>query len=302
MYLQEIINLTRSYIDEINESESDWTDQSELVPYVNSEQNFLASSIRKKKQDFFASTSIFALDPSENEYYLPYDCVFPRFVEIIKSGVTGSDPNFVVDEVNADWREIDPSDLRGIKYGLKDRFRRGQLVGENYALWDEKIIFTPVTETVGWCRVWYIRSLPGLHYGTAASAGGSTIGLAASPTKGTLETEVQVYKGMRVGIYSGTGVGQIRRIIDYQPATRVATVEKPWITIPTGGVYSLISPIPPQMHELLSLGAAIRATGKTEDDQNRFVTMYTGMKKTFLDEIDPRNNQGVRRVRKAGFT
>lgn len=304
MFLQDIVQLTRSYIDEINESESDWDDQTEVIPYVNMEQSFLATAIREKKQDFFGSTLIFPLSSSQNEYYLPHDCVAPRFVEIIQSGVSGVDPDYVVDEANAVWREIDPTDLRGLKNGMPTRIRTrtNQFVGESYAIWDEKIIFNPYTDTTGYCRLWYIRNLPGLHYGTASGAAASTITLAASPSKGVLETESQVYRGMRIGIYSGTGIGQIRRITDYQAATRVCTVEKPWATVPTGGVYSIVSPIPPNMHELLSLGAAIRATGKTEDDQNRFVQLYTGMKKPFLAEINPRNNQGVRRVRRAGLT
>ncbi len=302
MLLQEIIDLTRSYIDEINESESDWTDQSEIVPYINVEQKFLATSIRKKQQDFFASTHIFQLTAGQFEYYLPVDCVSPRFVEIITSGVSGSDPNWVVDEANLKWREIDPSDLRGQRYVYKDRFRRSQFVGENYMLWDEKMIFSPATNLTGWCRVWFIRDLPGLHYGTAAGAGASSITFAASPTKGRLETEFQVYRGMRVGIYSGTGVGQMRRITDYQPSTRIATVEKAWDTVPSGAVYSLVSPIPNQMHELLALGAALRATNKTEDDANRFASMYGALKKPFLDEIDPRNKQGTRRVRRTVIT
>src|SRR5262249_10580941 len=107
-----------------------------------------------------------------------------------------------------------------------------------------------------------------------------------------------IYKGMRIGIYSGTGVGQIKRITLYDPSTRIATVDSNWDITPDGtSIYAIISPIPAQMHELLCLGAAIRAAGMVDDSFNEYVEIYQSLKKDFFAEIHPRIKQTSRRVR-----
>lgn len=71
-----------------------------------------------------------------------------------------------------------------------------------------------------------------LGEGVVASGGGpSSIKLAASAS--ALD---DFYIGTLVTITSGTGAKQSRNIIAYVGATRMATVESPWVTAPVGGV------------------------------------------------------------------
>lgn len=295
-FLQEYVDLMRSYLDEMDQ-ESDW-DDSELVKYISNEQNFLATKIRKEQQDFFGKRFIFPIVDGQIEYFLPYDIISPRFVEMITTGVSGTAPNYIVDEKNRTFSEI-PS--RGLST-LADTFATTtgirRLSTERYTVFDEKMIFTPGNNLNGYIRIWYIKNLPSLHYGEAISASSSTLVLNATPTEGVLAYGDDVYNGMLLGIYSGTGKGQVRRIVQYTDATQTCTIDQPWTVTPDAtSVYSIISPIPEQMGELLVLGGAIRATGKMDDSSDKFVMLYSSMSKEFLNEINPRVRQGVRRVR-----
>lgn len=63
----------------------------------------------------------------------------------------------------------------------------------------------------------------------ATAGGASTITLDASAS-----ATDDFYNGLLVHIFSGTGVGQTRRIRDYAGATKVATVAPPWTITPDG--------------------------------------------------------------------
>jgi len=68
-----------------------------------------------------------------------------------------------------------------------------------------------------------------LHSGTAQAGASSTITLA---TGASSTNDFYNYKTIR--IYGGTGAGQARTIVDYVGSTRVATVDRAWVTNPSG--------------------------------------------------------------------
>lgn len=68
------------------------------------------------------------------------------------------------------------------------------------------------------------------HAGTATNGGANTITLA-----GTASTADDEYNGMVIEILTGTGAGQVKDIIDYAGATKVAMVEDNWSTPPGAG-------------------------------------------------------------------
>ena len=299
-FLQDHIQLTRSYLDEINEGESDWDDNDELIPYLNAENQHLAAVVREQHEDFFGFRHIFEIVPGQNEYWMPRTLAHLRWVEMIRSGVTGSDPDFVVDEDNRDFEEIERAQSISELYSprsYQNSIRRTSSIKR--IIFDNKIIFSSSKELSGHIRLWFIRTLPKLHYGIAAAGSADSITLNATPTKGVLQREHDIYVGSLIGIYSGTGEGQVRRITNYDATTREATIDESWLVNPNNSsVYSLISPVPDQMQELLPLGAALRASGKMNDDQNRFYRMYQSLMVDFKPDIDPRDRTSSRRIRK----
>ncbi|HHW40737.1 MAG TPA: prepilin-type N-terminal cleavage/methylation domain-containing protein [Syntrophomonadaceae bacterium] len=72
-----------------------------------------------------------------------------------------------------------------------------------------------------------VKAIPEDQLGTAQSGTATTIQLetGASDANGC-------YNGMTIAITGGTGAGQVRKIADYNGATRTATVEGAWDTIP----------------------------------------------------------------------
>jgi hypothetical protein len=76
------------------------------------------------------------------------------------------------------------------------------------------------------------------HAGGLAQAGAtSTITLISTESAIT-----DVYKGLGIKISGGTGIGQIRSIVTYNGSTKVATVDRAWITNPDNtSLYELIT-------------------------------------------------------------
>jgi hypothetical protein len=298
-FLQDHIALCRSYLDEEVAEASDWSD-SEIIRYMDAENRHLSAIVREKNEDFFGFREIFPVVSSQSEYPLPRTLAQLRWVEMITSGVSGSAPDFVVDEINREFQEIERADsLRELYFTNSVRRSRYTSSVERYRIFDNKMIFAPGTALAGHIRLWFIRTLPKLHYGTAVAAAAGTITFSATPTIGVLQNEHDIYSGSLVGIFSGLGAGQVRRVLNYDATTRVATLDDNWLVTPnTSSEYSIISPIPEQMQELIPLGGAIRATGKKHDDGSRWATLYQTILAAFKNDIDPRDRTRSRRVRR----
>lgn len=75
------------------------------------------------------------------------------------------------------------------------------------------------------------------HFGTAQAGAATTITLAASASATS-----SLYNGEIIKLYGGTGAGQTRTITAYNGATKVATVDRAWITNPDNtSTYSILA-------------------------------------------------------------
>ncbi len=88
-----------------------------------------------------------------------------------------------------------------------------------------------------------------LHTGTAQAGAAGSITLAAGAS-----AAADLYKGLRVRIYGGTGVGQSRMVTGYNGGTKVATVDWNWITIPDAtSTYAVIDADGPAVNSSLQV-------------------------------------------------
>jgi hypothetical protein len=111
---------------------------------------------------------------------------------------------------------------------------------------------------------WVLRRPPEISYGTvgAASAGGTTITLAATPTYGETMLRDDLYNGAEVAIVTASGtnaaVGTYQRITDYVASTRKATVGTAW-TFGAADTYSIVFDLPEVAWPTIILRAAVDA-------------------------------------------
>ncbi len=109
----------------------------------------------------------------------------------------------------------------------------------------------------GTLKVWAVQTPVRQSYGTAEAGAATTITLMATATLGITSIEPNYYLGARIGIESGTGAGQVRRISAFVSSTRVCTVPT-WTTNPDStSVYSIMLDLPDCMMRAVVLRAAL---------------------------------------------
>lgn len=295
--------LVRSYADEPIDNISDWT-QPELLMYTNAEHRHLFSKIRNLYEDWFMREKVFPLTAGQLKYQLPRDCVNPRRLELINAAsVSGTAPNYIVNELTADPSEVQEQMLSGkdnlMHYTSSNRVLRTS----GYYLTDRTITFLDDSQMGPqyYARLYYLPTAPDLHRSVAQGGAASSITLGSNTnthTVGTVSNIDNYYKGMWIEIIHGTGAGQIRYCTSFDGATAVATVDEPWVTVPDiTSHYSIVSPIIEDFQELLALGAVMRAKGiKVEDDTSSVAQMYGAVYEDLLASLERRNNQQNRRV------
>ena len=105
------------------------------------------------------------------------------------------------------------------------------------------------------------------------------------------------YNGLDIIITGGTGIGQIRRISDYNGSTRVATPSPDFTTAPASdSTYSLLMPIPDSFHYLSSMYASIRGFIKDEANKKQIQEEFDRLLIQFIQSIEHRQNQESRGV------
>lgn len=313
MNVNDLITLTREYIDESaadsgDTGYGDFTDSS-LLTFMNLEHKHVISMIRQVFELHFGREHIFLTVDGQFNNHLPREVFSVVDVEFIDGAgaVTGTAPFFTVDESIATITTVDPVLLKD-KQNVEARFYNARNFTEDgYYLFEQQIRFGTATALGNgrYCRVYHIPTSMDLHRATATAGAATTITLGTNglaTTLGKISKINNYYQGAYIEIISGTGLGQINKVLSYNGTTLVATMAEAWVTTPDStSVYSIVSPIPEDYTELLALGAAIRAKGgKTEDDTSLLGQMYSAIVDDMEDAMESRQEQKTRRVTTRG--
>jgi len=241
--LQELITDIR---DELHEpTESEFSDE-HIVRAVNSRIEELVKLIVKEDENYF-EFFVENLDMTINTRGLSLEAYpFYRISRVERTDLSANKP----------------IPLQIVSYKNRYEYEAGMLFDSTYpkvSIRNKYLEFIPIpSATVADCiKVYGMRTPFKLHYGTAQAGAATTITLATSATKGSVETTNDYYKYCWLKITSGTGAGQIRQVSSYVGSTKVATVDTAWTTNPsTDSVYSFL-PMNAGYNRVLVLGAAL---------------------------------------------
>lgn len=238
-------------------------------------------------QEYFGALKTISFVADQQEYSLPGDSIEIRLVERTDASV-----DRVISPVL-----INDRTLYSNPYSDYDPLLRADYT----YIWGNMLGFTPTPTTAATnnINVLYIRRLPEINYGTAASvaADGTTITLAATPTFGASSNEDDYYNNATIQIVSAsTYAGQRRKITDYVGSTRVCTLETA-ISVPTGTiVYDIVCDIPAQFHPAVVMWTAIQAKVTDDDSITQISSIYKELKDRMVAGLIPRQSQEPRRV------
>lgn len=249
--------------------------------------------VRSAAQEYFGAKETISFVAGTQEYSLPGNSVEIRLIER-----TDTNTSRILSPILINDRLIyENSD--GDYNPVYDSTR-------NY-FWNNLIGFspTPTVSATGNINVLYIRRLPDVNFGTAASVAvdGTTITLATTPTFGATPTANayydDYYNNATIQIISATaGAGQRRKITDYVGATKVCTLESALNPVPTGTiVYDIVCDIPEQYHPVVAMWVAILAKTSDDDTIGQLKPLYDELKNEMTMGLVGRQSQESRSVR-----
>lgn len=201
-----------------------------------------------------SSTSGVAITEDLTEFVLPEWCFKPRFLEDVTT------PGSPLEIPNADLHNKEQYRSRYFpRVPACWLFSRGGNVFQRIAIRGS-------ISGIKTFRVWYIRRLAPLHYGTAqANASTGKIALAvdgAATTKGRVLGRDLAYDGFAVEVTGGTPSAlkdQLRMLSGHVGSTGLCDVHAPWSVAPSSSTtYALVTPIAQEHHELIVSMAAVK--------------------------------------------
>ncbi len=149
----------------------------------------------------------------------------------------------------------------------------------------------------------YEQYQPPPCHGIAQGGDSTTLTLAAHESD-----EDDIYNGLTIRIYSGTGAGQEREISDYDGSTKVATLSSSWTTTPVGdssaspSLYtSRPSGLPREAANAFKYGLESRLAQRLSDEeyQSRMRDRALAIE-TYLNAVSARSRQRVDVMRNDG--
>ena len=267
-----------------------WTDPN-LLMHINNEQTALMERVLQTSDDYFDYTDTVATVADTQEYDLPQNFVQMNYCEFQDSGDLNEDR--IIPPLLQQNKRFPDADLVALS-----------MVRTRYYLRGNKIGFTPTPQSARTVSMNFSRRLMNLQQGTATAGDATTITFPSTPTYGDVSNINDFYNGETIYIVSGTGAGQLRQITDYVGSTRVATVAA-WTTNPdTTSVYSIVSSLPPESHDLLAVGAAIRALTKASQKElpSSLTDLYNTLYEMMVVHLERRQVQAPRTVNYLPFS
>lgn len=222
---------------------------------------------------------------NQPKYELPADCL--RLVQVLVK--MGDQYVGITERPRGEGRfgESYPSPSQGPTYL------------NQYALLGNSILLDPpfASDIVAGLLLYYEKDLHDLLVGKQSADPGATAFLALATTaddtigQRPALTVNDVYIGIDIEIVSGTGIGQRRKILDYDGATRIATLDSAWVTPPTiagASIYSMAIPFPRVLERPIMLWAAGNLLDEAGEDGTGKFNQYERAMESWMEVLDER--------------
>ena len=255
-------------------------DGAEIMRRLHSAQQEIIRKIVEEDPSFFVETSTLDLTGSQETYDLPLNARLGS--RIVMGENMSSNLN---NPVNG---PIPAAHLRDY-FSYQDA---GSLVNihpyYSFMLEGSKVRVepTPSVSESNAIRIWYVPSYGNMLEGFVAGAGANTITLPDGDPNYAASFDIvdrrdDFYNGMVVRILSGAGVGEYKKITDYDGGTRVATVESNWSETPESSgdnvsKYAIICPVPEDHHNVVTVRAAMEGAIKNRNRYGELQSLYFG--------------------------
>jgi len=144
-------------------------------------------------------------------------------------------------------------------------------------------------------KLWYEHDIPDLLFGTQAADPGATNLLRLASTfsnsigQRPAEPIDDIYNAMEIEIVAGTGIGQRKRVTDYDGVTRELTLDSVWTTPPTiagGSRYALLLPFPRMMARLVRYLACADIVETADEDASGKYAKYERARDNWISVLD----------------
>ncbi len=207
---KDILDEIRSNLDETGITSGKWSD-TEIVRVINNVKNHYVNLINTINSTINGRSSTITYVSGTELYDLPGDLDSITRVELVSNSEK-------VEQIDIDEKEQVRSDSTVID-SIVDS-------SPSYYIWGSQIGLVNITGNV---KIYYIKRIPDLHYGTAVTGGSTTTLIFDATPNGSSSGDYTVkriddyYIGAYIDMYYGTGSPQTVKITDYTGSTRTAT-------------------------------------------------------------------------------
>lgn len=281
---------------EINQPATDgFLSNHEIAAFINRGQDMIAARMMEMDQNFFEDTDqTLGFVANQEEYDLPAK-VQNRKITLVKQ----------TDVDLPDGRTLDYMQFQLAKkrYGVSSPIADPAV----YYLRGQKLGIKPIPKAnVSTNILIYFLMLPHeLHHAQVGAPGATSFTMPMATTgsspllkAGRISTTPNYYIGAKIRVITGTDRGLERTITAFDVATRVATIDSSWTPANVQNQdYVILSPIPPEHHNLNYQIGLMKAAKKAKDKE-AYATAKDEIAATWglLDTVIPRHQDGPRHI------
>lgn len=284
--------------DGLSHIRGEWSD-SEILHWLNLADIHITKKIIEASEQYYEETDTslgYIKDQREYDISSIFGGRIWKITAVERTDVSAQNRFLFALDQFQDQQQYEGTSIAALVVPFRDRFYiRGKFLG---------ILPTPDTTIANNIKL-YFNFIPAkMHVGlcgeTPSSNPTTSFTMSSSPSLGQIIRLTDYYKGAKVEITSGKGIGQQRTITAFDRSTLVATIDSAWDTdgVPNQqSVYEILPQTLPQYQEVLELYAVKGLLAKDNERTTRYDALYAEQYNDLINTIRDRQEAEGRRIR-----